>query len=66
MTESRYYIFGQGVPTHIHDTVESAMLEAKRLAEKHTGQEFIVMRAICAVKYRTDPYEIKQFCAKQK
>lgn len=45
------YGLGQGSPTCIHDTFESANTEAERLARQHPGIHFYVLGTMgCAVK----------------
>ena len=42
-------------PTRPHDTLDEALREAKRLAEAHAGQSFIVMRSQCVVHVPVSP-----------
>lgn len=37
---------GGGAPTHKHDTEQSAIYEAERLARANPGQQFAVLEAI--------------------
>lgn len=63
MNESIYVVFNPegSLPKKKHPNVEEATAEAKRLAEANPGQQFIVMRAICSIQYRTDPFQITQY-----
>lgn len=45
-----YMVKGSGPANFRHDSRESAIKEASRLAEVHSGQEFHVMVSICTVK----------------
>ena len=65
MTESRYYVWSpsDGSPTKNHPTVAQARAESHRLCclPENYGKEFLVLRAIESVTYRTDPLVRKTF-----
>jgi len=45
------YGLGQGVPTVVHDSIESANREAERLARSVPGTPFYVLATVgCAIK----------------
>lgn len=66
--ESRYFVFrlGGASPTKMHETLESARQESRRLCELNKGATFYVMRAIESVQYRTDPYQVTNYSKKEK
>ncbi len=43
-----YYVyrFGHGAPKTKHDTLESAVIEAERLAESHPGEPFEILKCV--------------------
>jgi hypothetical protein len=47
-----WMVYGLGLrePTHRHETYESAMTEARRLARGDLDQTFVVLEAIAAVR----------------
>ena len=49
-------------PKKKHNSVDEARKEARRLAEENHGAEFYVLRAVEAVRYRTGPFECRNFC----
>jgi len=51
---------GQSMPRVTHDTKESAITEAGRLAEKHPGIVFYVLAATAA--YLASPPKAKRVC----
>jgi len=65
--DSRYYVWcmSENISYKVHDSVEAATIEAKRLAELNKGSAFTVVRAICEVTYRTDPFQIRNFATKR-
>ena len=67
-TESIYYVFNPlgNTPKVIHNTLESAREEARRLAATHPTVEFFVVRAIESIKYRTDPFVVVNYSKKEK
>ena len=66
--ESRYFVFklGGASPTKIHETLESARQESRRLCELDKGATFCVMRAIESVQYRTNPYQVTNYSKREK
>ena len=48
-----------GGPNYKHLSYESAEREAKRMAEIHKGQEFLVIRVLAAAKVR-EPVEVRR------
>ena len=64
MNESRYYVWCQtrDLPVVIHDTLESAREESRRLAQKTPEVDFMIVRAVENVKYTEYPFRITNFC----
>jgi hypothetical protein len=50
----------RGNPQFRHPSFDEAMNEAKRLCGAQPGEEFIVLRAVCAVRTH-QPFEITHF-----
>lgn len=50
------YGMGQGAPTAMHRTVESAVAEAKRLSRSHPGIRFFVLASVNGYQL-ADPVE---------
>ncbi len=49
----KYYMVhnpGSTPPANVHETIELAVTEAKRLASKITGKTFVVLEAVDAYK----------------
>ena len=47
----RYWmVHGHGMPSHMHESYESAAKEAKRLARVHPGQTFVVLESVKAFR----------------
>ncbi len=68
MTESIYFVFNPAgdVPKRRHATVHEAREEARRLATLQQGQTFFVVRAIESITYRVDPFQVTNYCKKEK
>jgi len=68
MSNSRYVVWcpSEHQPTKRHESQESAIAEAKRLANTYHDKEFIVLRAIQSVKYASNPMICKQYSSKAK
>lgn len=66
--DSRYYVFklGGASPKKVHETLESARQESRRLCELNKGAVFYVMRAVESVQYRIDPYQVTNYSKKEK
>uniref|UniRef100_A0A6H1ZQE4 Uncharacterized protein n=1 Tax=viral metagenome TaxID=1070528 RepID=A0A6H1ZQE4_9ZZZZ len=64
MFSSKYYVFGghETTPTVVHLSLTSAEDEAKRLARKQPGEEFMVLRAIKGIKYVAQPFIETLYC----
>ncbi len=47
-----WFVWNEGgrAPAHKHQSQESAMQEAERLARKHQGQTFVVLESVCAMR----------------
>lgn len=68
MNESKYFVWGVGkeLPEKCTDSAEEAITEAKRLCmlPDNIGREFLILRTIQSIQYRTDPFVIKTYCKK--
>lgn len=65
MAEKSYYVVWRisgEAPTKRHESIESAREEAKRLAVLHQESEFVVLRAVESIKYRSSPFQITSYC----
>ena len=61
---SRYYVWccpGGSMGYNVYDSYHKAVEKAKALAEGNKGHEFLVLRTICGVTYKTDPFAMRRF-----
>ena len=65
-TKSMYVVWcpAKGEPTKRHETQADAIAEAKRLAEKNQGFEYIVLRAVQGIRYSISPFICTQYSKK--
>ena len=61
---STYYVWcypGSSMGFNVYASYDKAVEAAKALAEGNKGHEFLVLRTICGIKYKTDPFVMRSF-----